>query len=603
MDKTADHGKSLPEYQQQVNTRRLDMLLKQTVQTGFFSTLFTIVVTLMMHNTSHFQQMIYWVALNLSVVLVREIFIFPVLKRNRATGKISDKAIHRSVIVFWLFAGAIWGWAGYFYLPEQNQTELMVSFIAVFIGITAGNLIAFAPSIWAGIAFSLPALFGLAAGVYRYDYFVLFANVAIYQIFLLITMARISKSVINTITLDLKNQQLLQQVTQEKQRAETQKIKAQKANQSKTEFMTSASHDLRQPLNSLGLFLYGLKQKIQSGAGDTLPLVEKIEQAHKSLSSMFARMLEVSNVETGKITPQPSHLESSALIGAVVDEYRQQCQTKQVQLHYQPIHARLYTDDLLFSRIVRNLLDNAVKYTQHGDIHVIETLTNEHYRLDIQDTGIGIPKHELNHIFDEYHQVGNKRRDAKNGLGLGLFITFRLCQLLGITLNVTSTEGTGSCFSLTCNTQKIQQSNIQKSDIEGFPALAHLHILVVDDDTEILSGMQLILEQWQCRVDTASDIKSALTLAEQSRPDILLSDYRLEDNYTGLDLLHQLEEMLNQEVTTIFISGEHLSNSVFTEELADYLVLQKPIEPADLHQAIKDSLTRDCVSSGQRLIE
>lgn len=581
---------TLPSFEQQVVERRLDMLLKQTTMTGLFSVLFSSILTLTMQNSVHFTAMLYWLSVNVAMVTIREVFIYPKIREKRAQGGITPQLTLSTITGFWLFSGLLWGWAGYFYLPGSDQIELMVAFIAVMVGITSGNIISFAPAVWIGLLFVTPTIMGFALRVYQYNFSILFYCMLFYLLYLFITMIRVSKVVIHTISLDLKNQHLLQQVTEEKQRAEAEKMKAERANQSKTEFMTSASHDLRQPLNSLGLFIFALKQKIQSGASDSLPLLVKVEQAHKSVSTMFSRMLEVSSVETGKIVPQPTQVATNNIIESLVDEYSEQSLSKNIKIRYQPVNTALYTDELLFTRIVRNLLDNAVKYTEQGEIVISEVLTEQSYQLNIRDTGIGIPAQELDRIFDEYHQVGNKRRDARQGLGLGLFITFRLCQLLGFKIDVSSVEGEGSCFSISFAPQQTALPAADLAHFEALPPFPGLQVLVVDDDPDILSAMRLILEQWQCEVQIAPDANRALHAASQSAPDILLLDYRLEETITGLDTLKRLEATLNKPIPAIFITGEHLASGLIENELAGHQVLQKPVVPTELHSAIKQQL-------------
>lgn len=592
-EKLSDHQPSMTlSLEQKMAERRLDMLLKQTTMTGFFSVLFASILTFIMRDSMYYTNMLYWLGANFAMVLTRETIIYPRLRIKRVQDLINPKLIYATIAGFWIFSGVLWGCAGYFFLPAANEPELMITFLSVMVGITSGNIISFSPAVWVGFSFIIPTITGFAIRLYQYENMILFYCILFYFLYLSIAIFRISKVVINTISLDLKNQQLLLQVTEEKQRAEAEKTKAERANQSKTEFMMSASHDLRQPLNSLGLFLFGLKQKIQSGASDSLQLLEKVEQAHRSLSFMFSRMLEVSSVETGKVIPKASHVNVSKIIASIIDEYSQQCQSKDIKISHVPLHTHLYTDELLLTRIVRNLLDNAVKYTENGHIEVSEVLTEGGLQLCIRDTGIGIPLHELSKIFDEYHQVGNKKRDIRQGLGLGLFITYKLCQLLNFRIEIDSTLGKGSCF---CINVPIEQANLPTTNHTPesvLTPLTDLHVLVIDDDPDINSGMSLILEQWHCKVSTAFDLKSSLLSARHSEPDIVLCDYRLEESITGLVVLKHLEVALGKTLPAIIITGEHFSKGQIEKELSDYRVLQKPVIPKALHQAILEELAK-----------
>jgi signal transduction histidine kinase/CheY-like chemotaxis protein len=576
---------------ERIKDRRLDLLLKQTALTGFFSVLFAAILTFLLRNTGHLPAMLYWVAINLLMVLFREILIYPRFRAQRRRGQSNFNLIHGVIVFFWAFAGLLWGIGGYLFMPHEDQPELVITFITTYIGLTAGNIISFAPAVLAGVVFIVPAILGLAFRVYEFGYMVFFYSMLIYILFLIIVIVRISKVVINTISVDLENEKLLNAVTAEKERAEQEKEKAEKANLSKSEFLAAASHDLRQPLNSIGLFLYGLKQKVQGDNGTT-QLVDKIASAHQALSEMFSALLEISNVDTGKIRVHAKLIAPTHVVQAVVDELTASATAKGLQIRHNGSDAWAMTDEVLLSRIVRNLLGNAIKYTDKGQIEITESVEQQRLSIAISDTGIGIPENELDSIFAEYYQVGNKRRDRREGVGLGLSITKRLCDLLGYEISVTSTEGGGSCFTITLTATEAQTMPAEPEYPAEEPNLENVRVLVIDDDAEILSGMRLILEQWRCDVDTATDYRQASAAVAATPPDIILCDYRLQDDMTGLEVLHSLEQQHGKPIPAIMITGEHLA--VIENELQqkDYPLLTKPIQPLQLQVAISNLLAR-----------
>jgi signal transduction histidine kinase len=244
----------------------------------------------------------------------------------------------------------------------------------------------------------------------------------------------------------LENEQLVQQLIAEKQRAEGALLQAEQANISKSKFLAAASHDLRQPMHALTLFVEALKTHVQGAQGGEL--MRQVETSVDVLGEMFDALLDISRLDAGVVAPrnQPVHLQQ--VLDHMAAEFTWTAQAKNLKLHIASFDGQVVTDPMLLERILRNLISNAIRYTERGEISIVSTALEGAVNIDICDTGIGIAEQHLSRIFEEYYQIGNAQRDRNNGLCLGLAIVMRLSNLLGCKIAVRSNEGVGSCFSL-----------------------------------------------------------------------------------------------------------------------------------------------------------
>jgi CheY-like chemotaxis protein len=232
-------------------------------------------------------------------------------------------------------------------------------------------------------------------------------------------------------------------------------------------------------------------------------------------------------------------------------------------------------------RIIRNFIDNAIKYTEHGSVTIKETQTDEDLNISVIDTGIGISEHEQDKIFDEYHQIGNQKRNRNEGIGLGLSIVKRMADLLDHEISMSSETGHGSVFTVTVpiSASVLDEEAPQILDVK---AVYGTQVLVIDDDTEILAAMTDVLEGWSCDVATAESLEQAINQIEQMQPDIILCDYRLHDSINGIDVLDQLYSRFSLEIPSLIVSGDNSTELNKLLESTAYHFLSKPVQPQAL---------------------
>lgn len=251
----------------------------------------------------------------------------------------------------------------------------------------------------------------------------------------------------------------------------------------------------------------------------------------------------------------------------------------------------IWSDPVLLRRILRNLLSNAVRYTQAGRIELGAARDGAMVRLHVRDTGIGIPSNELSRIFDEYHQVGNVERDRSQGLGLGLAVVRRMAALLDHPVEVESRVGSGSTFSIRVPPGERDHIVTAPSHDEE-PGLQGVLVVMVDDEEAILRGMRLLLEDWGCQVLTAGSGAAALAAvaAESRRPDILITDYRLRAGETGVDVIRALRDRLGVDLPAVLVSGDTDPALLRSLNAQGLDLLHKPVKPAHLMKTMRDLL-------------
>jgi two-component system CheB/CheR fusion protein len=355
---------------------------------------------------------------------------------------------------------------------------------------------------------------------------------------------------------------------------------AEWANQSKSRFLAAASHDLRQPLQTIGLLKGVLTQKVQDP--EILHHLDQLGDALGAMDGMLGTLLDVDQLETGAIKPAVRDIHLGEIFTQMCSEFRYLTEAKGLALRVVPADLTVRSDRGLLLEILRNLLSNALKYTDSGKVLLGSRRRGTTLRIEVWDTGRGIPEDQHQAIFEEFYQLQNPARDRRRGLGLGLAIVDRLARLLGHRLDLESTPGKGSVFALELPLKPgaAPEGAARPSERPALSAAAAFSVLLVEDDPALLQAMTLFMELHGARVTAAKGGVEALRAfgAGASNPDVIIADHRLRMGETGVQVIRQLREAAGREIPAILVTGETASDQLRDIKTARLPIFQKPVD-------------------------
>ena len=359
------------------------------------------------------------------------------------------------------------------------------------------------------------------------------------------------------------------------------------ANIAKSRFLAAASHDLRQPMHALNLYLgIIIEQQLPE---QVRAQFDNARQCARSVDDMFRALLDMSKLDSGTIQPKIDVFPIASILEMIEVQFEVEAIAKGLRLRVVPSTAYLRSDPAMVERILCNLVSNAVRYTERGKILVGCRRKDEMLRLVVCDTGPGIAADQQRAIFDEFFQVDNPERDRSKGLGLGLAIVERLARLLDAPITLVSRPGYGSMFAidLPCAFYAEQTQPPLQQPIPIPYDLADASILVIDDDTNILDATRFLLEQWGYSVITAASGREAFDLlaARAHQPDAIICDYRLREHENGIDLIHALRKELKADIPALLITGDTAPARIRELNASGLKWLYKPLDMEQLRRA------------------
>ena len=362
------------------------------------------------------------------------------------------------------------------------------------------------------------------------------------------------------------------------------RAEAERASLAKSKFLAAASHDLRQPVQSLTLLLAMIKRQVadKPKAAEAANLAEA---ALKGLSSLLTGILDISRLEAGVVEPCLESVDLGQLIERLAAEYRPRAAEIGLRLRLAPCSHRARADREMVERILRNLLENALRYTPHGDILLGVRRRGENVRLDVIDTGIGIAANKLTEIFEEFRQLNNPARDASQGLGLGLAIVARLASLLGTEVEVASNPGHGSRFSLVLPLDRSGPAAIPaKPALDDFGG----RVLVIEDNFGLRQAYEMMLNDWGYTTFGAATGEEAITCAEQEKwlLDAIVADHRLGPGLTGAEAAAEIARLAGRDFPTMIVTGDTARERITEIHASGFPMLHKPVEAADLRRQL-----------------
>jgi len=481
-------------------------------------------------------------------------------------------------------SGVVWGWFLIWIIePSLNHEIILVSFLLP--GMVAGSLVPLSSYLPAFLSFMLATLFPLFLYLFNQGdehTLVMSLLVLFYMLALVGFSFLVNRNILGSIYLRFENDELLDNVKIEKERAE-------KANIDKSRFLAATSHDLRQPLYALDLYLGALEGVLDEK--EQLELLGKVNNSSKALSQLLNAIMDVSKLDSGGVEIHAKVFSLKNLLMMICNEFEQQAEKKGIIIEQWLEDVVINTDPVLLTRIVRNLLSNAIKHNAHCKVSLFMALDKDIVTVFIQDNGKGIAATELDNIFSEFYQLENPERDRTKGLGLGLAIVQRLSLLLSIPVKVESEVNKGSKFSLL-----IPVISDKAIEVESEPAierndLSDLFIIVIDDESAVRDAVRTLLRSWGCEILVAGSQASLLKELKQNSypaPDLIISDYRLRDNKTGVKAIEAVREYFKLPIPALVITGD--ASVLITEEVIanKSTLMLKPVGSVVLRDKIQE---------------
>lgn len=395
-------------------------------------------------------------------------------------------------------------------------------------------------------------------------------------------------------TLEQRVQQRTQELSAAMADVEDAREAAETANRSKTRFLAGASHDLLQPMNAARLFVSILRQQTGEGSDEQAQLVKRVDRSLTAAEELLGALLDISKLDSGMYEPEPEVIQAGEMFEQLRRRFRPLAANRDLQLRVRPCPFHIYSDRNLLYRILQNFLANAIRYTEEGGVMLGCQRRGDTLRISVWDTGVGIDEDDSQAIFQEFHRLDYAQRLDEKGLGLGLAICDRIARMLGHQMDVRSQPGRGSSFTITVPLvpeESIGSDTQPVAAQSDHPRLEGLLVLCVDNEPDILEGMNLLLDRWGCRVMLATDREQAIEqIRKNGEPDMVLVDHHLAHQVYGLDVMQYLDEWLGKRLPAIVITADRSPELEEDVRRHGYGLLRKPIKPAALRALMTNTL-------------
>lgn len=359
------------------------------------------------------------------------------------------------------------------------------------------------------------------------------------------------------------------------------KSDAERANKAKSVFLASASHDLRQPLNAMQMYIAALQSKVKDK--EILRIIEDINSVSISTARLLNALLDVSELEVGAIKPRHEIFSVNNILISIFQSFLPLAKDKELDFRIVPSSLYVESDPALLERILGNFMSNAIRYTDKGSVLIGCRRKGSEVSIEVWDTGCGISDDQMSLIYEDFYQVENKERDRGKGLGLGLALAKRLSDSLDHKIDSKSSLGRGSCFSITVDLAENKADTSQDEIFMNIMNLSGINILLIEDDIDVLKATKQLLESWGCNVKTARNKDEVMNLIKEDpykNPDIILADNRLPGDASGIDITYLIQEKLQTSIPCVIMTGDVERSHVQGIIDQGFPVLLKPIQPA-----------------------
>lgn len=514
--------------------------------------------------------------------------------QRRAEGLAPAQRWYRAWAIGTVGSGALWGLAVWLLYGHGGATERIGLLLSVF-GFCIGAVPIFSLQRRVFNAFTLLCFVPMVVRVAvpgSFDAYTL-AGVLLIIFGLTVTLGRSYRMAFeNLLIMKARADQLTDQLRAEKASADEARHQAEVANRAKTQFFAAASHDLRQPLHAMGLFAEALRQRTHDE--EVTHLVNSINSSVDALDGLFCELLDITRIDTGGVDAVPEHFGIGRIFHKLRLHFEPSAFDKGLRLRFHGESHNAYADPLLVERVLRNLVSNAIRYTEHGGVLVSCRRRGSELLVQVRDTGCGIRLQDQQQVFEEFYQVAENAAsgDQKKGLGLGLAIVRRLVGLMQAPLMLQSEPGRGTCFTLRLPVGKAHRQDTAALPAKGPPGLTleQRLIVVVEDEPAVRGGLEVLLKGWGASVMAFEAVDAcrawARSAPELPAPDLLMVDYRLENGRTGLEAIEAMRARFGRRLPVIMITGSTMTGLETQAQVHGFHLLVKPVVPNKLRAMI-----------------
>jgi signal transduction histidine kinase len=560
------------------------LLLRRNFPVTLWASLITSVGTVwVMSLGMPMAPMLWWLASHVAVVTLVYLTLRPLPRPGH--GPRSDA---RRLLACMTGMGLTWGSLGGVALWQGQGSDAVVYAIGILSTVSAGALGLGAPLLRGYMIYltctisSVLVALAVVGGPIALPGCVM---VAVYYLLTALHARNLARAARDSIELRFDNERLVTQLRAQTDRAVQALAAAEQANQDKSRFLAAASHDLRQPLHAMGLFLDTLARSPLTA--QQASVLGHARTASGAASEMLTTLLDYSRLEAGVVQAHDAPFAVQPLLGALEQEFGPQADAAALVYRTRETTAAALADKALVDLVMRNFISNALRYTRTGGLLIACRARGGRLALEVWDTGCGIAPEHQQEVFKEFHQLGNPERDRRKGLGLGLAIVQRLAQAMHAQVEVRSRLGRGSVFRLWLTPWRGALVDEAVASTHDGASLAGRRVLVVDDDEPVRLGMQSLLASWGCHCLCAESAADALArLHQMPQPDVVVTDFRLRHEETGRQVLDTLRAHLQRSVPAIIMTGDTSPQRLRDAQSTGALLLHKPVSAAQLREAL-----------------
>lgn len=582
------HSPSSIEQKQKIRDVKFDYLFSHMPKVIFANLVISSTMVFILWEAYPRNYLVSWLVAIYLLTIIRVPVVFYFHKKFNHRNKRTIMEI--VFIVFSFLSGCIWSVAGILFVDPQYTIQTTIV-ILVLMGMMSGAVASLSAIYSVYLAFSLVVWLPVTIHLLMIgtaEYYVL-GGMALFYLLLYVSQTwSVSKLVEKSISLQFDNLGLIEELREQKNLAE-------QANTDKSRFLAAASHDLRQPLHTLNLFVDTLDKRLANK--ENREILNFIMRSVGALGDLFNKLLDISKLDAGFVDVSKNNIKLQPIVDKVVADFKPVLSEKDLSLSNVKTSLVIVSDPVYLELILRNLIGNAIQYTDKGKILIGCRRRLKKGEVDIQiiDTGYGIPKEEIDKVFTEFYQIGNPERDRSKGHGLGLSIVKRLVSLLNHQLSIQSEIDKGSQFGVSLKLGDINKISEQPAPYtiqNTCSNLQGLKILAIDDEKAILKALEGVVTSWGCTINTAESLVEALPVFNSDLPDILLVDYRLRENKSGLEAIEELQQRCDNPLPAILITGDTGIEHLKKTKASGLMVLHKPVRPAQLRMAITETLQK-----------